>query len=756
MKQLAWIFVLAAASAQAAPDGAAIYQKLCVRCHGPQGEGVPGECEEPLRGKRSVESLTRYIDRYMPEEAPEKCQGEDAAAVAAWMHQEFYAGTPKGGKEGAAVPRVQLSRLTNEQFRQSVADLFGSFRGRPGNFAGGGLQAQYFNAEQMEERKAKLVERVDAQVMLDDAVLDGVEKLKRGSFSVQWNGSLLVPVTGDYGFRVITPNGVRVFLNALPWREGREEVALIDAWVSSGEEPRTEEARVFLTGGRAYPLRVRYLCYGQKTASLRFEWKAPDGVWEPVPAELLSNAWAPPTAVVATDFPPDDASHGYERGIAVSQDWLDALARAATELATYAAYDIDALARTKPGAPDRVERIKEFCAAFAERAFRRPLAGAERQGLLAEFANQPPDVAVRRIVTRVLCSPRFLYPVPPGAPEDDHTVAARLALALWDSLPDEPLRKAAAAGELRARARLEEQARRMLEDPRARHKLGGFFDRWLGLGHTESLSKDPAVFPEFDEHLVADALASLERFVDEVVWGERSDFRELLLADYLFVNGRLAAYYGLPAPEGDGFSKVAAPAGQRAGVVTHPYLMASLAYYRSSSPIHRGVHATRNLLGRSLKPPPEAIEFMDDRFDPSLSMREKVTQLTGKPACMSCHEIINPLGFALENFDATGRWRHLDGGKPVDATGTYTTLAGETVNLTGPRDLANHAAASREAAMGFVLQLFQHAAKQAPQAYGSRMLDDLTDSFAADGFHIRNLLVRIAATAAQPQPPATS
>jgi hypothetical protein len=214
----------------------------------------------------------------------------------------------------------------------------------------------------------------------------------------------------------------------------------------------------------------------------------------------------------------------------------------------------------------------------------------------------------------------------------------------------------------------------------------------------------------------------------------------------------MAAYYGLPAPEGDGFAKVTLPAAQRAGVVTHPYLLASLAYFKSSSPIHRGVYATRNLLGRALKPPPMAIEFMDDRFDPRLTMREKVTQLTGKPACMSCHEIINPLGFSLENFDATGRWRDREHGKPVDPTGSFTTNGGEVVKLAGPRDLATHAAGSREAATGFVLRLFQHSAKQAPQAYAAATLDQLTDAFAADSYHIRNLLVRIAVTAALPPP----
>lgn len=745
---LAGMLGMAIGGAQAAPDGALIFQTHCASCHGDRGEGVAGKSDEPLRGKRSVESLTRYIDRYMPEDEPEICQGEDAAAVAAWIHGAFYAGPAAGG----VAPRLQLSRLTNEQYRQSVADLFGSFRGRPGAFVGGGLEARYFNAEKMEEQKAKLIERVDRQVVIDPAVLGGVAGLNPASFSVTWSGSLLAPATGEYGLRVVTANGVRVFVNALPWREGRDEVPLIDAWVSRGTEDRTEEARVFLTGGRAYPLRLRYLCYEQKIASLRFEWRPPDGIWELIPAANLSKAWAPHVAVPAAAMPADDSSHGYERGIAVNAEWLDAVVAAAGELAEYASQEADALAKTKPGAADRAERLKDFCATFAARAFRRPLADPERAALLESFANQPPDVPLRRVVMRVLCSPRFLYPLPPGTPEDDFTTAARLALALWDSLPDEALAQAAAAGQLHQGTQLEEQARRMLADPRARHKLGGFFHRWLAISEPERMSKDAETYPGFDERLVADLLASLERFVDEVVWSEGSDYRELLLADFIYANRRMAAYYGLPAPEGDEFVKVTLPAAQRAGVVTHPYLLASLAYYKSSSPIHRGVFATRNLLGRTLKPPPLAIAFMDDRFDPTLTMREKVTELTGKPACMSCHQIINPLGFSLENFDATGRWRERDNGKPVDPTGSFTTESEETVNLAGPRDLANYAASSREAASGFVLQLFQHTAKQAPQAYGVATLDQLTDSFVADSYSIRKLLLSIAVTSAQAPP----
>jgi hypothetical protein len=357
---------------------------------------------------------------------------------------------------------------------------------------------------------------------------------------------------------------------------------------------------------------------------------------------------------------------------------------------------------------------------------------------------------------RVLCSPRFLYPALGAPAGNDFAVGATLALALWDSLPDDVLWQAAGAGQLHTPEQVTTQATRMLDDPRARQKLQGFFRKWLAVGNADRLAKDPQAYPGFDERLVTDLRLSLERFVEEVVWGERSDYRDLLLADFIYVNRRIADYYGIPAPAEEGFSKISLPPEQRAGVFTHPYLLASLAYYKSSSPIHRGVFVTRNVLGRFLKPPPMAIEFMDDRFDPTLTMREKVTQLTGKPTCMACHEMINPLGFSLENFDATGRWRLQDSGKPVDPRGEYTTTTGEVVQLAGPRDLANHAAASPEASLGFVRQLFQHTVKQAPDAYGTGTLNRLHGEFTADQHHLRRLLLRIAATAALHESPPAS
>ena len=185
------------------------------------------------------------------------------------------------------------------------------------------------------------------------------------------------------------------------------------------------------------------------------------------------------------------------------------------------------------------------------------------------------------------------------------------------------------------------------------------------------------------------------------------------------LNSRLAAFYGVQGPSGDQFEFVPLPDSQRAGVFTHPYLMASLSYYRSTSPIHRGVFLTRNILGRFLNPPPMAISFMDDRFDPTLTMREKVTELTKSETCMGCHVTINPLGFSLEHYDAVGRWRTEDNRKPVNAVSDYLTSGGQTIRLKNVRDLAQHAAESEDARLGFVRQLFHHVTKQAPAAYGN-------------------------------------
>src|SRR5262249_43739143 len=245
-----------------------------------------------------------------------------------------------------------------------------------------------------------------------------------------------------------------------------------------------------------------------------------------------------------------------------------------------------------------------------------------------------------------------------------------------------------------------------------------------------------------------DLRTSLELFLDDVVWSEASDFRQLFLSDEVFLNGRLAKFYGTEPPAGGEFKKMKLDAGRRAGVLSHPYLMAPVAHGSGTSPIHRGVRLARGVLGVSLRPPPEAVAPLSPDLHPSLTTRERVALQTRATNCMTCHGIINPLGFSMEHFDAVGRYRDKDNGKPVDATASYQARDGKTVRVNGVRELAAFLAGSPEAHAAFVEQLFHHLVQQPAQAYGPNTLDDLRRSFEANKFNIRKLAIEVMTAAA--------
>jgi hypothetical protein len=321
---------------------------------------------------------------------------------------------------------------------------------------------------------------------------------------------------------------------------------------------------------------------------------------------------------------------------------------------------------------------------------------------------------------------------------------------LWDSLPDAELLEAAARGELATREQVVRQAERMLTDLRTRAKLREFFLQWLKVEQHPDLAKDSTRFPGFDEAAASDLRTSLDLFLEEVLWSETADFRQLFLADYLYLNGRLARLYGADLPADAPFQKVILEPRERAGVLTHPYLTATFAYAEDSSPIHRGVFIARSVLGRSLRPPPEAFTPLPADLHPDLTTRERVALQTRPQACLACHGMINPLGFTLEHFDAIGRYRDKEKGKPIDATGSYQTRTGEVVKFAGVRDLAAFLAGSEEVHEAFVEQLFHYLVKQPIRAYGPWTLSDLCQAFADNRYNIRKLLVEIMAVSALP------
>ena len=743
----AWLVLVSLLSSQQGVRGAdqskrgrEIFRQLCIKCHGRNGEGVKGKYDDALAGDWPIEKLTRYIDKNMPDDAPEKCVGQDAESVARYIYDAFYSREARLRKHP---PRVELVRLTNRQYLNTVADLIKQFAG-PDNTEPGerGLRASYYSSRNF-NRATNVLERVDRQVNFDfgEGFPDQVPAGTNG-FSMQWHGSLIAEETGDCEFILQTPNGARLWVND-------EDQTLIDAWVASGEI-NEHKATLRLIGGRVYPLRLDYLKFKEKRASISLQWKPPHGAREPVPARNLSTERPTPTLVVSTPFPPDDSSVGYERGVSVSKAWDEAVTQAAIEVANHVVKRLDRLSNSKPNDTDRAAKAESFCGRFVAAAFRRPLNDQQQRIFVASQFKRTDKVedAVKRVVLLALKSPRFLYLGLEETKPDDFAVAERLSFGLWDSLPDLGLTKAAAEGRLHTRDHVVQQSNRMLGDARARAKMLYFLHHWLQMDHTDNLSKDDRLYPGFSPEIIADLRTSLDVFLEEAVWKGASDYRQLLLADYLYVNDRLAKFYGVETNAADDFVKVPLDPKERAGVVTHPYLLAAFSYQKSTSPIHRGVFLTRNIVGRALKPPPMAMTFKEEDFAPNLTMREKVAQLTRSQACQNCHSVINPLGFSLEHYDAVGRFRTREGERPIDAVSDYTTDDGETIRLTGARDLAQYAAGSQQAQNAFIEQLFNQIVKQPMLAYGPHVLNHLRESFVRSGFNVKKLLIEVATISA--------
>ena len=481
-----------------------------------------------------------------------------------------------------------------------------------------------------------------------------------------------------------------------------------------------------------------------------------------MPEHCLLPLQSQPVFVATTPFPPDDRSIGYERGTSISKEWFDATSQVALETAGQVLERIDRLAGCKRDDPQRSEKLQAFVATFAERAFRRPLSDELRQRVVTQpFAEAADlDAAVTRSVYLTLTSPRFLFrSLPDEAVQGDASdTAARLSFGLWDSVPDEPLRKAAANGQLASDGEITAQAERMLRDRRSRAKLHAFLVDWLGVDQPPELLKDPSQFPQFTPRVAASMRTSLhlqlDALLDDATSGRSADFRTLLTDTRIYLDHPLGAFFGVEVPRTRGYRPVVLDEGQRAGMLTHPYLLSLRAYTDDTSPIHRGVFLTRNLLGNVLKPPPEAVTPLAADLHPGLTTRERVSLQTAPVGCQSCHAMINELGFSLEAFDAVGRFRSEelagDSPQPIDASGSYVPREGETVAFNGGRELAAFLATSKDCQEAFVQDLFHALAKQPVRAWGDATLPTLQQQFAENGYDTRRLVVDIMKVIARP------
>ena len=364
-------------AAQKLPNGAKIYRQQCVKCHGDKGQGVKDKYDDPLEGDWSLQKLTRYIDKKMPDDDPKKCVGPDAEAVAKYISDAFYSREARLRNHPV---RVELAHLTNRQYLNTVADLLKRFTGKDDSSGSGrGLNATYYNSRNFNGDK-KLYERIDKEISFDFGD-KGPEGATTNEFSIQWRGSIIAEETGTYDFVVKTGSGMRLWLND-------NDTPVIDAWVSSGQIME-HRASLKLIGGRAYPIRLDCFRFKDKTNSIALLWKPPHGVQQTIPDRNLTPARTTPTFVVNTPFPADDSSIGYERGVSISKEWDEATTHAALETAAYVVKHLDTLSKSKPADKDRTAKVQSFCNDFVTAAFRRPLTEIQQKisGNAAEFGQ---------------------------------------------------------------------------------------------------------------------------------------------------------------------------------------------------------------------------------------------------------------------------------------------------------------------------------------------------------------------------------
>ncbi len=735
-----WV-VFANAAWLAAHDldqGRAIYLQHCAACHGDKGQG--DETIAPLIGDKPLRELVELIDRTMPEGSPDDCRGEDATSVAAYIYDAFY--SPDAQLRNAP-PRLELSRLTVRQYEQSLTDLIAQGRGNGQLDDQRGLNAELFKNRRFRGNE-RAEERIDAQVDFDfGAEGPAPGKVTPEEYAIRWRGGLIAPETGTYEMIVRVSGGARMWLND-------NSTAFLDGWVQSGEVSE-HRGEIKLLGGRVVPLRLEFFkAKNFETAGISLRWRRPHGVEEPIPSRYLSPNNFGEIFILNTAFPPDDRSTGFERATTISHAWERATTAAALEVAGYVAARLPRLAGVSADVGRDDAKLRGFCLSFAERAFRRPLTQDE-QALFVDrqlASAENVELAVKRVVLLVLKSPRFLYRKARVDEFDQYALAGWLSFGLWDSLPDDELLRAAREGRLDSREEIQRQAERMLKDRRARAKLARFFEHWVGTSHFQDLGKDTEAFPGFDEQLLADLRTSLELYLERLVWDDRPDFRRLLQENSIPLNGRLAAFYGVDLPEDADFQWVEFEADQRAGLLTHPYLMAGFAYHDETSPIHRGVFLARSVLGRFLRPPPDAFTPLAAELHPDLTNRQRVELQTEPENCRGCHSLINPLGFALERFDAVGRLRTEELGKPVDATGVYRTRDDQEVRFEGARALAEYLAGSPETHQAFAEHLFVYFIKQPPHAFGAEARGRIDEAFRTSEFDIHKLAAAVVAESA--------
>jgi len=482
--------------------------------------------------------------------------------------------------------------------------------------------------------------------------------------------------------------------------------------------------------------------------------------------DLLGDTTAP-----ADVLPPEEEVQGFNNqaaALTVSDLLAEQYMKVAEDISERAVQDLGSLLDDCDYDTDTDACVDAFIADFGQRAFRRPLKPEEITRLrgLYDFAMNDADFGtmeegLRLVIEEVMQSPHFLYRPEFGNADPveadvvrltDWELATKLSYMLWNTMPDEELFAAAEAGELHTPEQLADQAKRMLDDDRAKDAIRNFHEQWLLLNHLDSLSKDETVYPEYSGELRALWKEELEAFIEYVVLEDDGSMKTLFTADYTFANAQLASFYGsedlVDTPAGAEFEKVSVDPSRRSGLLTMGALMATHANVNQSSPVFRGKFVRQQFMCETLPIPPANLVITPPDLDPTKTTREQFEEIGNNPDCASCHMLMNPIGFGFENYDGIGKWRDEQNGKPIDSTGEIIGSKGKDLDGTfdGATDLAHKLAESDQVAECIASQWFRFAYNRTATPEDSCNFEVINESFVASNYNIRELLVTLTQT----------
>ena len=473
--------------------------------------------------------------------------------------------------------------------------------------------------------------------------------------------------------------------------------------------------------------------------------------------DLLGDTTAP-----ASGFTADVAQDGFTNNaiaLSVSPALAEQYLAAAQTLSKTATSKLDALLGCNPAGAGEQACVQQFIRDFGKRAWRRPLTAPEQARLLAVFSQartdkNPLDVAVQMVVQVLLQAPQFIYLLEPSAlaansvaPLDSWQVASRLSYFLLGSMPDATLFAEAEKGALTTPEQVSAQARRLLQLPLARDRIGLFFEEWMQLRNVDRMQKDPTLFPNYSLELGPLLQMQVRLFATWVILDQGGTAADLLTAPVAFMTPELAPMYGVPPTAAGAFTLVNLDPTRRAGLLTHAGILASLAKANQTDPVHRGKFVRERLLCQTVPPPPVNANITPPEVKPGSTTRDRFSQHRADPACAGCHTLMDPIGLGFEHYDALGQWRDQDQGLPIDATGDVTSS-----DVSGPFNGAvelTQRLAQSQAVKDCLVQTwfrFAHGRSVTPADEGN--LAVLRAKFANGAYKVSELMVAVTETKA--------